>query len=468
MSIKIKSYLLVIFCVFTAFSCIDTTPEKEITQRLELSVNELTTIESSGGTVTFNITSTTPWEISGVQDWCVVSPVLGLAGTTEVTVTCPENNSYDERNSGIVISNGTLSKNLLVTQKQKDALLLSSNKVEMDSDGGEYFLEIKSNVTYTSEIEDACTDWIKKKENRGLMTQTLYFEIAKNDNVNKREGKIRIKSDTQEEVVTIFQEGFKPTIVLSKNTYNVDSRENVVKIELKSNVAYEMILPHQVFWLQELDTRAVSSYTHYLSISANESYDMRKAEIYFINTEFNLEEKVSIVQMQQDAILVAQNEYIISATTTNLVFEVNTNVDFNIKTSASWIKERYNKSRALETVPVHFEIDKNLSSASREGYIYISYGNIRQTIKVIQEGRIDYGRLSITHTNTQFQVPLLVGNDLFGNINWGDGQTENYKKGITYFYTNESEHKMNIECWGAEEVRISGIKGISEINLSEF
>lgn len=151
------------FCVFTAFSCIDTTPQKEITQRLELSVNELTTIESSGGTVTFNITSTTPWEISGVQDWCVVSPVLGLAGTTEVTVTCPENNSYDERNSGIVISNGTLSKNLLVTQKQKDALLLSSNKVEMDSDGGEYFLEIKSNVTYTSEIEDACTDWIKKK-----------------------------------------------------------------------------------------------------------------------------------------------------------------------------------------------------------------------------------------------------------------------------------------------------------------
>lgn len=463
---RIRLYVCFVCCVITTYSCIDS--HEEIVHKLELSVDELPIINSNGEIVTFKVTSTMPWSVGEVQEWCVVSPALGLAGTTDVKVACSENTSYDERNSGISISSGTFSKKLLVTQKQKDALLLSSNKVEMDSDGGESILEIRTNIAYEYEVEESCIDWIKIKGSRGLIKETLCIEVAKNNDTQKREGKIRIKTNSWDEVVTIYQEGFDPTLVLSHNEYNVDSGENTIKIELKSNVDYEMVLPKNISWIQEVESRAVSSYTHYLNISANETYDMRKAEIYFLNKEFDIKEKVIVTQMQHDAIFVTQDEYVISASTTELTFNINTNVDFEINTSVDWIKEKWEMSRALEVVPIKISINENVSLSPREGYIYISFKNIQQTIKIIQNGRIDYGRLSITHVNSQFQIPHLVGNNIIGNINWGDGQTDEYKKEVTHSYNDDSKHTVTVESWGAKEVQFLGIRGISEIDLSEF
>ena len=464
---RIRLYVCFVCCIITIYSCIDKSPE-EISHKLELSVDELPIVNSNGETITFKVTSTMPWSVGEVQDWCVVSPALGLAGTTDVEVTCYENTSYDERNSGIVISSGTISKKLLVTQKQKDALLLSSNKVEVDSDGGESTLEISTNVAYEYEVEESCIDWIKIKESRGLIKEALCIEVAKNNDVKKREGKIRIKAAFLDELVTIYQEGLDPTLVLSQNEYDVDSRENTLKIELKSNIDYEMVLPENISWLQEVKSRAVSSYTHYLSISANETYDMRKAEIYFFNKEFDVKEKVLVTQMQHDAIFVAQDEYVISASTTDLVFNVNTNVDFEINTSVNWIKEKRGISRALEVMPVKLSVDKNVSLLPREGYIYISSGDIQQTIKIIQNGRIDYGKLRITHVNPQFQIPHFIGNNIIGNINWGDGQTDEYIEGVEHSYNDSSKHTVTIECWGAKEIHFLDIKGILEVDLSEF
>lgn len=464
---RIRLYVCFVCCIITIYSCIDKSCE-EIAYKLELSVDELPIVNSNGETVTFKVTSTMPWSVGEVQEWCVVSPALGLAGTTDVKVACYENTSYDERNSGIVISSGAFRKKLLITQKQKDAILLSSNKVEMDSDGGESILEISANVAYEYEVEKSCVDWIKIKESRGLINENLCIEVAKNNDVKKREGKIRIKATSLDEVVTIYQEGFDPTLILSQNEYDVDSGESILKIELKSNIDYEMVLPENISWIQEVESRAVSSYTHYLSISANETYDMRKAEIYFLNKEFDVKEKVVVTQMQHDAIFVAQDEYVISASTTELVFDVNTNVDFEINTSVNWIKEKRGISRSLEVVPLKFSVDENVSLLPRDGYIYISFGDIQQTIKIIQDGRIDSGRLRITHVNSQFQIPHFIGNNIIGNINWGDGQTDEYKEGVEHSYNDSSKHTVTIECWGAKEVQVFDIKGVYEIDLSEF
>lgn len=470
MYIKKELYILFVFCLSILVSCTDKTQEETETSRLDISINELPVMDSKGETTTFRITSTTPWEITEVQDWCTVAPVMGLAGTTEVTVTCNENKSYDERNSSFVISSGAHRKSLLVTQKQKDALLLSSNKVEIDSDGGKSVIEVKTNLSLKYEIDNSCADWLRINNNssRGLTDETIILEIDKNANKNKRVGKIYVKSETLEEVIIVYQEGFNPSIVLSQNKYTLNSNEHSIKIEIKSNINYEMHLPSHIDWIHKTDARSVSSYTHYLNVLPNDTYDTREADIKFFNTEYNVEEQVKIIQMQRDAILVAQNEYTISAKTTELNFEVNTNVDFKVTTSASWIKERKFSSRSLEIVPVRFSIDENVFLQAREGYIYITSNEVQQTIKIIQNGRIDYGKFSITHTNNLFQIPFLTGNNLIGYIDWGDGETETFQNGIIHSYSNNSLYTTTTECWGAEEIKIEGIQGIVEINLSDF
>lgn len=466
---KIKWNVCFFLILFVVVSCKDTPHVEEVVHDLQVSVKELPVIGSSGGTVKFNVTSTMPWSIGNVKDWCTVSPVFGVKGTTEVTIDCSENKEYDERNSSIQITSGAFIENLILVQKQKDALLLSSNKIECDSDGGKVVVEINSNVSFEFEVEDECSDWIKVNESRGLVKSSLNIDISKNDNVAKREGKITIKGESLDEVIYVYQEGFEPTIILSQNKYTINSYENTIKIELKSNVDYEMVMPENVDWIKQAETRSLSSYTHYLSIAENGTYEMRKTEICFKNSKYNVEEKVEIVQMQRDAILVAQNEYSISADTKRLEFDVNTNVDFEVETSVSWIKHRNWGSRSLVVVPVRLELDENTSLESREGYVYIRYGDILQTIKIVQDGRIDYSRLAITHNNTQFQIPYLIGNNIMANINWGDGNVENYENGIWHSYIpNNSGYEISIECWGAVEMQIIGIKGISCIDLSEF
>lgn len=465
---KIKWYVLSFFIFIVVMSCKDTSHVEEVVHDLQVSVKELPVLSSGGGTIKFTVTSTMPWSIGNVKDWCTVSPVLGLEGTTEVTVVCSENKEYDERNSSIQITSGMFSENLILVQKQKDALLLSSNKIECNSEGGNIVVDINSNVSFQFDIEDSCSDWIKVNENRALIKSSLNIIIGKNDNMTKREGKITIKGESLDEVISVYQEGFEPTIVLSRNEYKINSGENTIKIELKSNVDYEMVLPENVDWIKQSETRALSSYTHYLSIAENDTYEMRETEICFTNSKYNVEEKVKIIQMQRDAILVAQNEYFISAETSRLEFDVNTNVDFEVETSVSWIKHKGWNSRSLVIVPVRLELDENTSLESREGYVYIRYGDILQTIKIVQQGRVDYSRLIITHDNPQFQIPYLIGNNIIGNINWGDGKTDIYKDKITHSYFDDSMRMVTVECWGAKEVQIFGIKGILEVDLSEF
>ena len=85
----------------------------------------------------------------------------------------------------------------------------------------------------------------------------------------KREGKITIHSSDTSETFTIYQSGITPELILTQNNYTLSSDATEIKIELKSNVPYEMQLPN-VDWITEKKSRAVSSYTHNISISANE------------------------------------------------------------------------------------------------------------------------------------------------------------------------------------------------------
>ncbi|WP_455589706.1 BACON domain-containing protein [Bacteroides rodentium] len=330
-------------------------------------------INVEGGTADVSFTATAAWTAS-VQNgsaWLSVSPQSGRAGDGTVHITAKANETYDERNAAVLLTCGTASKTVTVTQKQKDALTLTSGKVELEAEGGTFSIRLKTNVSVTCEVEAAAQEWLKTATGtRALTDKTLDFEALPNDGKELRQAVITLKGGSLQESVTVYQAGSKPTLVLTEKEYIVGSEGAGIKVELKSNTSYEVQLP-EVDWIKETATRAISSYTHHFTVSPNGTYDSRTAEILFINREEGIEEKVTVTQLQEDAIIVAKNEYEMPAAGGALDFALQANVEPEVSVSADWMV-LCPSTRGLSEYKLCFDILPNEDTEKgREGAIMV-------------------------------------------------------------------------------------------------
>jgi hypothetical protein len=215
------------------------------------------------------------------------------------------------------------------------------------------------------------------------------FKVSENEDSQRREAKIYIRSGSFNETITIYQAGSVPSIVISQNEYIVSSDGETVAVKVKSNVDVAVELPAGVDWISESASRATSTNTYRFDVSPNEEYDQRAAEIRFINKENNLSEVVAIIQSQKDAIVLAKDSYAVESKGGQIQIEVGYNVDFDIEISNNWISIE-NNTRALAVDVITFVIAENASLMDREGYIIFKStdGKITQTIK-INQGRGD-------------------------------------------------------------------------------
>ena len=385
-------------CIFLCWSCNSgdndepAPPTPDDKPSIEIPASQSSPVlEQAGGTASISFTTDAAWTASTSENltraasWISVSPTSGNAGSHTLTITASENSTYDERNATVTLKAGTTSKTFTVKQKQKDALTVTSSKIELTAIGGQATIEVKANVQYQYEIEQSAQSWITRTATtRGLTSSTLAFNVVENEDKEKREGKITIRSGELSEIVTIYQEGSKPALVLTQNEYTVSSKGETIKVELKSNTNYEVKLPTDG-WITETQTRAFSSHTHFFTIAANEGYDARIAEIIFLNKDSGIEEKIKVTQMQQDAIIVAQKEYAVEAKGGALNFSINTNVECNVSTSVAWITQV--TTRGLAEKPLSFTIAENATDTDREGEIIITSGELKQSIKIKQKGK---------------------------------------------------------------------------------
>lgn len=444
-------------------------PEKSVTPSVTLNSETSPVIVAEGGTTVVRFNTTVDWTAASGQPWCTVSPASGKAGEAVVTVKVEKNEGPDERNAVLTLKAGTAQEKITVTQKQKDALTVTADKMEVSARGGEIMVEVQANVTFEYEVEEAATGWILPVDaatTRALTTRYLKFNVALNEEGVNRQGRIVISNGTLADTVTVYQEGGN-LLLLSQEEYTVASAGGEVVIELRSNVDYEMLLPN-VNWLTENKTRALSSYTRRITVLPNEEYDERTAEVLFVNERLGIREKVKIVQVQKDAILVAQEEHTVPQKGGTLGFELNTNVaSFEIELSETWIKKVV-KTRGLIAYPLSFTVEANTGETPRSAVITITAGQAKQQVKVVQMGMSSLNRLTILHTNRMFSVPQFRGSDLSGTVKWGDGKSEEYAEGGSHTYTTTPPYTVILEMNGAEEVTLLDLVGVEEVDFSKF
>lgn len=408
---------LFILLLFVVCSCKDdnnepTPPEPSPEITIPSSENLNPVLSQEGGTVSIAFTTTADWTASLVntraESWITVTPNSGTKGKNEITIITTANETYDERNATVVLKCGTVSKNVVVTQKQQDALTVTSSKFEVDGEGGNISVEVKTNINFEVEVR---ADWIKQQteKTRALTTSNLNFTIEPNETGDKREGEIIIKSGELSETVKVYQ-GFGDFITLTKKDFTIPEEGGNVDIEIKSTLDYEIkMLPDVVDWITEVQSRAVSTHTHHYTISLNETYDSREAKIVFYDPkDENVADTVTIYQLQKNAIVLAHNEYIVESNGGNLDFMVKANVEFAVSVSAEWIKQV--TTRNLTEKLLSFTIEENSVDESREAMITIFNDKLEQQIKVTQKGKdifsIKQKEYTVSATGEQIQVEV--------------------------------------------------------------
>ena len=390
---------------------------------------DLTLTEQSGSS-SFTFTAHEDWVVSVAPvdgaSWCTVSPSSGTAGTHTVMVHCEKNEGYDDRSVTITLKAGTTVKTFVVTQKQKDALLLTADKFEVPQEGGNIAVEVKANVDYTASIAEECRDWITENPGtRGLTASAKVFSVAPNRSGDKREGTITFSNGTLTETVHVYQAQGDVTL-LTEDTFYADPAGDELTVELRSNCEYEVVMP-AVDWVKQVTTRALSSHTLYYTVLPNDTYDTREAQIVYRNRQNALAtDTLTIVQNPMGAIVLSERVAVVEQSGGTLEVKLSTNVDFEVRMpeDVDWISSIGTKG--LTTHTLRYEVAPNEQSAIRSAKIAFvnEAAMLHDTLTVIQNGTsASYLKLHVSApgtlgsllTNLRYVHGLILSGDLNGD-----------------------------------------------------
>ena len=79
-----------------------------------------------------------------------------------------------------------------------------------------------------------------------------------------------------------------------------------------------------------------------------------------------------------------------------------------------------------------------------------------------------YGVLNITHSASSFLVPELLGDNIFGTIQWGDEQVSTYRVGEEHSYSQEGEKRLSVETWNSNGFKLKNLIGVETIDISQY
>ena len=444
-------FSIAVLCLLSTFgSCSDDDDPAEIIPNPDSEIYFTKSLDftSDSGEAILSFTTNKDWVIDvsqsgGDVSWCTVFPNKGKAGENQVLVKVIENAGFDDRNVTLVLTAKELTNRIVVTQKQKDAITLTTAKFEVDKNGGDIQVEVKANVSYEVIVPEQYQSWIHK---RTIRPDKCVFGIDKSEEYDKREGEIIFRSGELEEILKVYQTG-EGILLLTKNEYIVSDKGEQIAVELNSNFDFDVKMP-QVDWITTTVTRSLSSHTLYYTVAPNETYDKREIEIiYYDRNDKSLADTLKITQVQKDAILLSQKEYDIPAKGGVIEILISTNISYDInvdKETSQWIMLVPNAvTKGLKQDKLLFQIEENVELKSRVGdIIFVSTEkDVSDTIRVIQEAKqveekhvtVNVEKAGTLKKLLGIEINLITHLEISGFINGTDLRVIREMAGIDYY-----------------------------------
>lgn len=373
-----------------------------------------------------------PWilelsETKSVPSWFDVTPKEGGAGDVVLSVTITEENTeYEDRNAYIKIKSGTAQKIITVTQKKKDALLVSKDKFEIDPAGGDFSIEVKSNVDYSIEIPEYCSDWIVPSiKSKSLASHVESFHISPGSTDGPREGSVIFSSGPLSDTVYIYQ-ARRDELILSDKIKNIDERAQTFDVELRSNIEYDVSIIGGD-WLQRASVKSIRVDRLTFTAAENTDHDNRTLEVVVKDRNSTLADTLTVTQAQKNALIISKKEYVLDQSGGVVNVELKTNIEYDIimPANADWLTKI--ETKALNTYNHKFNVAANPIHDNREAQIIFrdKKSQLRDTITITQGvkndiliGKSEYdvsfeaGKLTIdVQSNVTYQAAVVKGNE---------------------------------------------------------
>ena len=393
---KFAANLLLVFSLLLT-SCSKDPGNPDTPENPNLSISETDISVSASGSETriFTVTSDAAWNLSisdtkSAPSWCQASPMNGKAGTTTVTITISEHNiSFDDRNAFIKVTSGESSKLLTVTQKKKNAIILSKDKFEIDGSGGEIQIELQANVDYSVLIPHEYYSWISKiaSKTKGLSSKREMFQIKEGDIEGSRNGIIVFAGEEIKDTIHIYQTQ-KNALILNKREYECTCDESILEVELKSNIEYGISIPTEASWIRKIDSKASRVDKISFSIDKNTDYDFRSAKIIIKDKNSSLSDTLTVRQSQKNAFILGSNHIEkLSCCGENFSVRIKTNTSFTCEIpspASQWLSVV--ETKGLRDTSVNFKLSLNPDFDREAMVIFKGNGEMRDTLYISQEG----------------------------------------------------------------------------------
>lgn len=265
-----KKIALMLAIAVAAVAC---KPEEQITP--EVTVNSdaaALVIEQEGGEVLIDFDANVEWTAAfkGAADWCTLSPASGAAGPNKVKVIAVENETNDNRTVTVVITAQTAVKEVVVTQLQKDALVISGEKTfSVPSEGGEVKFAVNHNLAIDVTTD---ADWLT--QTKAMETSEITFAVAANTGA-ERTAEIVVKAGALKQTLTVTQAAWVPKFDVEPAADQwIAVGGGSVSVTVDANVEYTVTVGEND-WLTVTNDGGVYTFT----AGANAAYDYRAIDV---------------------------------------------------------------------------------------------------------------------------------------------------------------------------------------------
>ena len=245
--------------------------------------------------------------------------------------------------------------------------------MDFESSAAEKKLTFSTNVSWTASVSATRggVDWLSVTPTSGEPgVNTLAVRANENTTYDDRNAVITITAGDSIRRVFVNQKQLD-ALTLTADRFEVPAKGDKITIEVKANIAYEMVIPDEYkSWIHAsaAATRGLTTTTNTFTIDPSEEYDKREGKI--IVKANGKEETVTVYQAGSGILTLTQNEFNINSSAQEIAIEISSNFDYTVNLpSVDWIKEITSQTRGLSSHTLRLAIAENTNYDGRSAKI---------------------------------------------------------------------------------------------------
>ena len=310
----------------------------------------------------------------------------------------------------------------------EDVLKVSDNTFEFTAAGDEIEFTIESYCGWLIKCE---ADWVSFSDYEGESKDVKnVLTVSENLSVNARTVQAEIINDRYgiNIKLNISQEAGVPYIKTSSERLEFEEEGGVAEIKVESNVSWEA--PFDVDWIEISPKSGFSGLTTMtIDVNKNTSVASRSAVIRIVNSEYEIEEEILVVQSEFVPELKVNVEKLenISYNGSTEEIRIESNISWEAPFDVDWI-EISPKSGLSGVTTMTINVNKNTSVESRSSVIKIvnsEYG-IEEEILVVQsefvpELKVNVEKLeniSFESSNEEIRIESNISWEASVDVDW--------------------------------------------------